>query len=131
MKLSDLLKPRIKRRFQPIDYIQPDTAGFKVPTPPRPKPKPSELIQDLRSEMPEPPIQDYEHFMDTNLYDGMVKQSRKGENYFTIDCESKLDEIYFEEFQKWEVWIKAQGIDVTLHKGFGDDKAILLYWGED
>jgi hypothetical protein len=128
MKLSDLLKPKFKRPPRTNAPMQPQN-GFKVPTPPH-RPKPSELIQDLRSVMPEPPIHDYEHFMDTKLYDGMVKQSQEGENYLAIDCGSKFDEILLEEFGEWEVWIKAQGIDVTLQKGFGDDKVILLYWGE-
>lgn len=133
MKLFKRPKPRIERRFGPIDYIQPTIEGFKVPTPPPfpPKSKPSQLLQDLRGVMPEPPIQDYEHFMDTNLYDGMVKQSRRGENYLTIDCGSKLDEILLDEFGTWEAWIRDQGIKTELYKGCDDDKAILLYWGED
>lgn len=133
MKLSDLLKLRIKRRFQPIDYIQPTTEGFKVPTPPAfpPKPKPSKLLQELRDVMPEPPIHDYELFMDTSLFRAMLNQAQEGDIALAIDCESKFDEIILDEFGEWEVWLREQGIKTELYKGNDNEKVILLIWGEN
>lgn len=139
MKLSDLLKLRIKRCFQSIDYVEPPK--FKRPprtnAPMQPQrcageiPKPSQLLQELRDVMPEPPIHDYELFMDTSLFRAMLNQAQEGDIALAIDCESKFDEILMDEFGEWEVWLREQGIKTELYKGNDNEKVILLIWGEN
>lgn len=139
MKLSDLLKLRIKRRFQPIDYVEPvdgvmtkeERIIFKEECKIPPKPQPSKLLQELRDVMPEPPIHDYELFLDTSLFRAMLNQAQEGDVALAIDCESKFDEIILDEFGEWEVWLREQGIKTELYKGNDNEKVILLIWGEN
>ena len=117
MKLSDLFKRRIKRRFQPIDYIQP---------------QPPTLLSVIKSVSP----YDYAHFELTELFKAIIHEARDGQICMLVDCFDSDDKLLVDELVEWKPWLRAQGIKIE----FIDEPPILsedyykyyvISWGEN
>lgn len=116
-----LFKRRIKRRYQPMGYIQP---------------QPPTLLRTLQGVAPKPPVYDYAHFELTELFKAMTKEAMDGQIAMIVDCFDSDDNTLVDELIEWKSWLRAQGIEIEFidKPPFSSEdyyKYYIISWGEN